>query len=214
MANELYVDGPNPVTADDLNQFCQGVGSYALLRNFIGTTLNDGSPMVCFLSGGETVNDGEEGFFYWSPISAFSDNGSTVIVPYGGTGAWLRILGGGVSTLVSHVAATAVVLTGPSTTALVAGGTDGHMTACSISAALVTSGSVGDAGINIKDGNGVTLASTSVGCSASPDAQFPGGLLLSLSGIYVPFTNGVNLIITAGTPPELGTTDVTFVYSA
>lgn len=92
MGNNVYVDGGPNVTGDDLNSFVQTLGAAADLRAFIGATLDNGSPMVVYLSGTAATGDGGQGFFWWNPANVSADDNLNVIVPSGaGEGGWNRI---------------------------------------------------------------------------------------------------------------------------
>jgi hypothetical protein len=84
--NTLYADGGAPLTGDGLNTFVQTVDTFPTLRSFIGI---DG--MQVSVGGQASSGDGKGGVFYFNSSSTASDDNLTVIVPTGGTGAWLRL---------------------------------------------------------------------------------------------------------------------------
>lgn len=87
-ALNVYVNGQEQVSADNLNTFMQTCNTVSDLRSFVGTL-----DMYVFMAGYVAVGDGGQGNFYWNPNStAPDDNGVTTIVPYSSTGgAWNRV---------------------------------------------------------------------------------------------------------------------------
>ena len=86
---QVYQAGVGVVSADGMNSFGQVAYNYAQLRTF--SALNN---MACLALGTSVPNDGGQGWFYFNTSSTATDNGTTVIVPYGAVqGAWLRLTG-------------------------------------------------------------------------------------------------------------------------
>ena len=84
-----YADGSSatPVLGDNLNTFTQGCNTAAQLRAFTGTV-----GMKVLLGGISAINDGGQGFFYWSTTSTGPDDNLDIIQPTGlTTGAWVRL---------------------------------------------------------------------------------------------------------------------------
>ena len=78
--------GQGSVGADQINTYVQVVQNFAQLRTF--TALND---MCVSVLGGASEGDGSQGLFWYDSTSTATDNGSTVIVPTGASGAWLLL---------------------------------------------------------------------------------------------------------------------------
>jgi hypothetical protein len=78
--------GQGAVSSDQLNTYVQVVQNFAQLRTF--TALND---MCVSVLGGASEGDGNQGIFWYDSTSTATDNGSTVIVPTGASGAWLLL---------------------------------------------------------------------------------------------------------------------------
>lgn len=85
-----FAAGIGAVSADNFNTFIQGGVLLAQLRLFQGAW----NGQIVYLGGYNSTGDGGQGLFWWNSISTSTDNGTTVIVPYGtvGYGAWLRFL--------------------------------------------------------------------------------------------------------------------------
>jgi hypothetical protein len=82
-----YVQGQAVTSADNLNSLVQQCNTFADLRSFTGFT-----NMVVFCKGGNAINDGLGGSFYWNSTAVGTDNNSTFIVPTGSVaGAWILV---------------------------------------------------------------------------------------------------------------------------
>lgn len=89
IANTVQQVGVGAVSADNYNTYVQVAYNYAFLRQF--TALDN---MVCCALGTNVPNDGGQGHFYYVSTGSYTDNGTTIIVPYGAiSGAWLRLTG-------------------------------------------------------------------------------------------------------------------------
>ena len=87
-APQVQYAGVGVVGADQYNTYVQVCSNYAQMRTFNGLA----GMVVCAL-GTTASNDGGQGHFYWS-LGTYTDNNSTIIVPYSQTGgAWLRLTG-------------------------------------------------------------------------------------------------------------------------
>lgn len=88
-ALNVYVNGQDQVSADNLNTFMQTCTNMAELRAFPANN----SSISVYVRGTSTPDDGGQGTFYWNPtVIGVDDNGATTVVPYGVTiGCWLRI---------------------------------------------------------------------------------------------------------------------------
>lgn len=88
-SNAVQQIGVGAVSADQYNTYVQVAYNYAALRQF--TALSN---MVCCALGTTTPNDGGQGHFYFNATGSYTDNNTTIIVPYGAIyGAWLRLTG-------------------------------------------------------------------------------------------------------------------------
>ncbi len=86
-ALNVYVNGQDQVSADNLNTFMQTCNVVSDLRAFAGTL-----DMYVFMAGYVAIGDGGQGNFYWNPNSTAPDDGVTTVVPYSSTGgAWNRV---------------------------------------------------------------------------------------------------------------------------
>lgn len=88
-ANIVYTQGTGapPISADNLNTFCQTIVTLAQARGFTGTASQE-----IELQGYSAPNDGGQGRFYWNTTTGTDDGGITTIVPTGSTaGCWSRI---------------------------------------------------------------------------------------------------------------------------
>lgn len=86
-SNATYSNGSGVVSGDQLDTFVQGGMLVANLRVFTGL-----SNMTVVTLGTSTAGDGGGGEFFWNSTSTATDDGVTVIRPYGLTvGAWLRV---------------------------------------------------------------------------------------------------------------------------
>lgn len=83
----VYVNGPPPISACNLNTFEQTCDTVAQLRELIGTP-----GLQVLVRGLYAVGDGRGGPFVWSATQIGGDDGLTIIFPVGGasTGAWVR----------------------------------------------------------------------------------------------------------------------------
>src|SRR5215469_5051972 len=70
--------GLGSVNADQLNTYGQTCDTFADLRGFIGI-----QGIQVYTRGGNSINDGLQGEFYWDAASVASDNNFSVIVPSG-----------------------------------------------------------------------------------------------------------------------------------
>ena len=86
-SNATYSNGSGVISGDQLDTFVQGGMLVANLRVFPGL-----SNMTVVTLGTSTAGDGGGGEFYWNSTSTATDDGVTVVRPYGLTvGAWLRV---------------------------------------------------------------------------------------------------------------------------
>ena len=86
-SNATYSNGSGVISGDQLDTFVQGGALVANLRVFTGL-----SNMTVATIGTSTAGDGGGGEFYWNSTSTATDDGVTVVRPYGLTvGAWLRV---------------------------------------------------------------------------------------------------------------------------
>lgn len=85
--NFVAANGTGAILDSNLNACVQTGQTAAILRGFIGIT-----GMSVLLPGLVAPGDGGGGQYYWS-VGDYTDNGNTVIVPYGATGqgAWLLV---------------------------------------------------------------------------------------------------------------------------
>jgi hypothetical protein len=95
-----YVQGQAVTSADNLNSLVQQCNTFADLRSFTGFT-----NMVILSKGGNAINDGLGGSFYWNSTAVGTDDNANFIVPTGSlSGAWIRIVvpgGGGAGNVLS-----------------------------------------------------------------------------------------------------------------
>lgn len=84
--NYVSANGMGQILDGNLNAAVQTTANVTVLRAFVGIT-----GMTVTLQGLTAAGDGGTGTFYWS-AGAYTDNGTTVIVPPAATGqgAWLR----------------------------------------------------------------------------------------------------------------------------
>lgn len=84
----VYVNGPPPVSACNLNTFAQTCNVIAELRALLGTP-----GLQVLVRGTYAVDDGGAGIFVWSATQVGGDDGVNIVFPTGGaaTGAWVRI---------------------------------------------------------------------------------------------------------------------------
>lgn len=83
-----YVQGQGSVSGDQLNSFGQTCDTAAQLRTFVGLP-----GINVWLTGINTANDGQAGWFRWTTGTGFVDNNITVIVPSAASsGAWVRTI--------------------------------------------------------------------------------------------------------------------------
>lgn len=84
----VYQNGVNQVSGDQLNTFAQTCNIVTDLRAFIGT-----SGVQVYMRGFTSVGDGGQGVFYWNASGTGPDDGGvTNIVPSGSTtGCWTRL---------------------------------------------------------------------------------------------------------------------------
>lgn len=88
-ANLIYTQGTGspPITADNLNSFCQTMTTLSGARGFSGT-----QNQQIFLQGYNSASDGGQGNFVWILGTGVDDGGITTIVPTGNTsGYWFRV---------------------------------------------------------------------------------------------------------------------------
>ena len=86
-SNATYSNGSGVISGDQLDTFVQGGMLVANLRVFTGL-----ANMTVVTLGTSTAGDGGGGEFYWNSTSTATDDGVTVVRPYGLTvGAWLRV---------------------------------------------------------------------------------------------------------------------------
>jgi hypothetical protein len=86
-SNAVQIQGLGSINADQANTYIQTVLNYAALRNFTGQ-----GNMLAALLGQTTYNDGGQGMYYYTPTGSFTDNNSSIIVPYGAAqGAWISL---------------------------------------------------------------------------------------------------------------------------
>lgn len=82
-----FVSGVGAVSADNFNTFPQVVYNLAQLRTFTGVAYS-----LAVVLGGTAPNDSGQAFYFYQPTGTFTNNNTTVIVPYGAlTGAWLQL---------------------------------------------------------------------------------------------------------------------------
>ena len=95
-----YLQGVSILSADGLNTFESTCDNISELRDFIGT-----QGIQVFVRGFVEPGDGGQGIFNWTLLTNPIDDGVSVIVPYGSSGAaWLRIPTGGLISPVTTVA--------------------------------------------------------------------------------------------------------------
>ena len=88
-SNSVQYAGQGTVGAEQYNAYVQAAANISALRAF---TALDGMTALCL--GTNTLNDGGQGIYTYSASSTATDNGTTVIVPYGAVqGAWLKWTG-------------------------------------------------------------------------------------------------------------------------
>jgi hypothetical protein len=85
LINGLAFNGIGVLPDGQINAFVQVVPNVSALRSFVGLT-----NMGVMLLGNSAPGDGQGGLYYWSQ-GAFTDNGTTTIVPpaAAGQGAWI-----------------------------------------------------------------------------------------------------------------------------
>jgi hypothetical protein len=97
-----YIQGQAVASADNLNTLVQQCNTFSDLRSFTGFT-----NMVVLSKGGNAINDGLGGSFYWNSTAVGPDDNANFIVPTGAlSGAWIRIVvpgsgGGGTGNVLS-----------------------------------------------------------------------------------------------------------------
>lgn len=86
--NTVAVNGLADISDDQLNTYLQTDQTVAQLRQFVGL-----AGMAVIIQGLSAPGDGGSALYYWN-AGAYTDNGSSVIVPpaAAGEGAWLRSL--------------------------------------------------------------------------------------------------------------------------
>ena len=199
----VAADGVGVVSAGQLNAYALSCYNVGVLRTVVGQT-----GMTAFLQGTNVPNDGGEGTFYWDYASTATDNGTTVIRPYGVIyGAWILSSGSGGSGVASFSAGTtgftpstattsAVVLAG---TLNVSNGGTGQTTASAAFNALSPITSTGDLIV----GNG-TNSATRLGIGAN-------GAVLTSNGTTAVWTVSTGSVTsfsagTTGFTPSTSTT--------
>lgn len=86
--------GVGPVAGVDL--VANAVKSYDVIADVRAANaplLASGQTLCCLIQGGNSINDGLGGLFYWNATSTTPDNGTTVLQPNSesGAGRWLRM---------------------------------------------------------------------------------------------------------------------------
>jgi hypothetical protein len=86
-SNATFANGMGVVLDSQLNSFVQTTSTISTLRSFTAV-----AGQVCLTTGAVAPGDGSGAFYYFS-LGNYTDNGSTVIVPYAsvGSGGWLII---------------------------------------------------------------------------------------------------------------------------